>query len=187
MCSFVRLIKITYCLFSARGLDVIFVHHDIKYLDTYVAPFDAYSFSALVFVIEKETNQSIPIVTLTAGQASEKNFDVSSVGVKTMNSYTYDSEMGPTTTNVDSGIVYIEAKRSRFAQTLTICLFLINWTLAACSIYIVILVAFRRERTNDAVLLLPVTIILTIPTLRGLYPCSPPFTMFIGKSRARRP
>jgi len=147
-----------------------------------MAPFDTYLLNTLVFVIEKETNKSIPIVKLTAGQAPG-NFGISSTEVKTASNYTYDSGTGPTTINVDSKIIRIEAKRSRFAQALTICLFLVSWTLATCSIYIVALVIFRREQMNDAVLLLPVTIALTIPTLRSLYPCSPPINISIGESR----
>jgi len=148
-----------------------------------MAPFDAYSFSISAFVIEKATNESIPIVTFTAGEAPA-NFDVSSTEVETTNDYAYDSGTGPATINVHSKLVYIEAKRLRSAQILTMCLFLVNWALTTASIYIVVLVVFKRERMNDAVLLLPVTIILTIPTLRSLYPGLPPFGIYIGMSRA---
>jgi len=147
-------------------------------------PFDAYSFSILVFVIEKETNKSVPIVTLAAGQAPD-NFDVSSTSVETT-TYTYDSEAGLTMIDVDFRTIRIQVKRSRSAQALTMCLFLANWALTAGSICIVLVAIFKREETNDADLLLPVVTILIIPAPRSLYPGSPPFGIFIGMSWAPR-
>ena len=150
-----------------------------------MAPFDVCSSSTLIFVIDKATNEPVPIVTLTAGRAPE-NFELSSVEVEAVSNYTYVSETGPTTINVNSGVVRIEARRSQFARALTMCLLLVNWALATCSIYITVLVVSRRVETNDSVLLLPVTIILTIPALRALYPGSLSFGIFIGRSRAIR-
>jgi len=171
--------------FSVWELVTFGYMHEVDYLDTDIVPFDVHLLGVSMFVIEKETNQSIPIVTLTTGRAPG-NFDLSSTEVETTRNYTYDSDTGPTTINVNARIAQIEAKRSRFPQALTMCLFLVNWTLTVGSIYIVVLVIFGRGGINDAVLLLPVTIILTIPTLRSLYPGSPPFGVFIGKSRALR-
>jgi len=149
------------------------------------APFDSYTLSVSVFVIEKATNQSIPIVTIAVGQAPD-NFEISSTELETWSSYTYDSGTGNQTIPVPSRIAYIEVKRSQFAQAITMCLFLINWILTTGSICIVALVLSRREKIKEAVLLLPVTIVLTIPTLRNLYPGLPPFGIYIGKSRTLR-
>jgi len=161
------------------------MNHLVDYFNTNVAPFDAYSLSTSVLVIEKATNESIPVVTFAVGEAPV-NFGVSSIEVETINSYTYDSGTGPTTINADSRIAHIKVKRTRFARTLTICLFLVNWALTAASVYIVVLVVSRKEGMHDAVLLLPITIILTIPTLRSLYPGPLPFGILIGESRAPR-
>ena len=150
-----------------------------------MAPFDVCSSSTLIFVIDKATNKPVPIVALTAGRAPE-NFELSSVQVETTSNYTYVSETGLTTIPVNSGVVRIEARRSRFARALTMCLFLVNWALATCSIYIVVLVISRRVETNDGILFLPVTIILTIPALRALYPGTRSLGIFIGRSRALR-
>jgi len=150
-----------------------------------MAPFDVYSLSVVMFMINKATNESVPIIAFTTGGAMD-NFDISSIGAETTRNYTYDSGAGPTTINVDSKTVHIEAKRTRLVQAVTICLFLINWALTAASIYIVLLVVFGKEEMDDAVLLLPVTIILTIPTLRSLYPGLFPFGIFIGESQAPR-
>lgn len=159
--------------------------HAIEYFNTDMTPFDDYSLNNLVYVIEKDTNKSVPIVTVTAGQAPD-NFDISSVDWETMSNYTYDSGAGPTTTMVQSRMVYIQTKRSLFARALIMCLLLVNWALTTGSIYIVLVVVCKTGKINEAVLLLPVTIVLTVPTLRGLYAGSPPFGIFIGKSRALR-
>jgi len=150
-----------------------------------MAPFDVCSSSTLIFVIERGTNEPVPIVALTAGRAPE-NFELSSVQMETMSNYTYVSETGPTTISVNSGVVRIEARRSQFARAFTMCLLLANWALATCSIYIAVLVVSRRVETNEGILFLPVTIILTIPALRALYPGSRSFGIFIGRSRALR-
>jgi len=167
-----------------HGLVTSCFSHRVYFSDTDMAPFDAYSLSFFVFVIDEVTNEPIPIITFAVGEAPN-NFELSSVEVETMSSYTYNSETGPTTIDVGSKVIRIKAKRTRFAQTLTMCLFLVNWALTAASIHIV-LVLFRKEGINDAVLLLPITIILTIPTLRSLYPGPLPFGILIGESRAPR-
>ena len=58
---------------------------------------------------------------------------------------------------------------------------LINWALTIGSIYITFVVIFGKEKIDLAVLVLPVTIILTIPALRALYIGSPPYGIYIGK------
>ena len=157
--------------------------HAVDYVNTFMAPFDVCSSSALIFAIDKATNESIPIITLIAGRAPE-NFDMSFTEAETTSNFTYDSATGPTTISVGSRVVHMEARRSQFTRALTMCLFLVNWALTTCSIYITVLVVFKRVKKNEGTLFLPVTIILTIPTLRDLYPSSLPFGIFLGKSRA---
>lgn len=162
------------------------VTHALDYFTTYAAPFDIYSLTIFAFAIEKATNRPIPIITFAAGQAPS-GFIISSTEEVTMNNYTYDSGTGPTMIEVQSRAAYIELRRSQFVLAFTICLLFINWALTVGSIYITLVVAFKKEGKNDTVLLLPVTIMLTIPTLRSLYGGSPPFGIFIGKSWALRP
>jgi len=168
---------------SVYILTVFDVDHGVDFYSTVLAPFDAYSLTAFAFVIEKATNTSVPILAFAVGDAPG-DFVISSVETKTVSGYTYDSGTGPTTIGVHSSMVWIEARRSQIAQAFTMCLLLINWALTVGSIYIMLIVVFRRGGINEAVLLLPVTIILTIPTLRSLYAGSPPFGIFIGKSGA---
>jgi len=159
--------------------------HGIDFFNPTRAPFDAYSLTVFAFVIEKATNKSVPIVTFTAGEAPN-NFVISSLQSETMSNYTYNSGTGLTTIKVQSVVTYIKARRSQVAQAFTTCLLLVNYALTVGSIYIVLAVVFKEEKIDAAVLVLPITIILTIPALRNLYPASPPFGIFIGKSRAPR-
>ena len=150
-------------------------------------PFDTYVFSSSAFVIEKATNKSVPIVAFATGRIAG-NFVVSfDQELSTMNHFTYDSGMGPTTVEVESHWTQFDARRSRFAQASTLCLLIINWALTIGSIYITLLAVFRREKMDAAVFLLPVTIILIIPSLRNLYVGSPPFGVYIGKFWTLRP
>lgn len=71
-------------------------------------------------------------------------------------------------------------KRSMLARAFTMCMLLVNWALTAGSVYITLIVAIRKERVNDAVPLVPVTAVLTVPAIRALYVGSPPFGIFIG-------
>ena len=146
-------------------------------------PFDTYSLNALAFAIEKATNKPVPIIKFAAGDGPGDPL-VSSSDTQTKSNYTYDSGTGPTMIEVDSNAISIVAKRLQPARAFTICLLLINSALALGPIYVMLVVVIRGEVVDSGVLLLPVTIILTIPALRSLYVGSPPFGIYIGRSRA---
>ena len=167
-------------MYSLTAFDV---DHGVDFFNTDMAPFDSYSFDVFVFAIEKNTNTSVPIATFAASEAPD-NFIISSIDVETTSSYTYDSGTANTTVEVDARVASIVARRTLFARGLTMCFLIVNWALTVGSIYIMFTVIFSREGIDDTALLLPVTIILTIPALRSLYAGSPPFGIYIGKSRA---
>jgi len=151
-----------------------------------MAPFDTYDLTVTMFVIEKATNRSVPIIAFAAGEGP-KNFVVSSNNSRTLSNYTYDSGTGPTTVEVESSVITIAVKRSKLAQAFTVCLLLINSALTVGSAYVTVLVLTRKERIHEGIFLFPVTVVLTIPALRSLYPGGPPFGIYIGGSRALRP
>ena len=161
------------------------VNHVLDYYYADMVPFDTYFVGALAFVIEKATNHSVPIVTFAACEGSD-NFVISSVETPTTSNYTYDSGTGPTTIEVNSSTIEISARRSQLAQAFTMCLLLINWTLALGSTYVTLIAVFSEEKVHEGVLLLPVTLVLTVPALRGLYVGSPPFGIYLGRSRVLR-
>ena len=144
-----------------------------------LVPYDSYTLIALVFIVEKATNASVPIITFAAGEGTD-NFVVSSTQTPTKSNYTYDPGTGPTTVEVGSAIAEIWVRRSMLAKAFTISLALINTALAIGTAYITLLVVIKREKMKGSLLLLPVTVVLTIPALRGLYVGSPPFGIYIG-------
>ena len=159
------------------------VEHDIDGWDKDRVPFDTYYLTVLAFVIEKATNKSVPIITFSAGEGPN-GFLVSSSEEQVKSNYTYDSGTGSTTVEVESHVVQIDVGRSKLARAFTMCLLLVDSGLAVGSTYVMLLVFFKRDGLDSTVLLLPVTIVLTIPALRGLYPGSPPFGIYIGRFRA---
>ena len=66
------------------------------------------------------------------------------------------------------------------------CMLIINSALTLGPMYVTIIAVVRKEKVHEGALLLPVTIVLTIPALRNLYVGSPPFGIFLGRSRALR-
>ena len=161
-------------------MNVFGVNHYLDYVSQETVPFDAYVLKTFVFVIERATNKSVPILRFAAGEGPD-DFVLSYTGGQTKNTWTYDPGTGPTTVVVESSWIEITVKRSQLARAFTVCLLLANAALTAGSVYVTLLVIVRREAVNDALLLLPVSTILTIPALRGLYVGSPPFGIYLGK------
>ena len=155
------------------------VDHSLDFVTLEAVPFDAYLLTAFVFVIERATNKSVPILRFAAGDGPD-DFVLSSVNRRMNSTWTYDSETGPTTVVVESNVIDITVKRSQLARAFTICLLFINTALTVGSVYVTLLVIVRREAVNDALLLLPVSTVLTIPALRSLYVGSPPFGIYLG-------
>ena len=172
---------------SLDAMNVFNVDHSLGFLVGDRVPFDTYFLSALVVVVDKATNESVPIIKFSAGEGPD-GFVVSSNDSSVKSKYTYDSGTGPTTVEIESRMVNIMVKRSMLSRAFTMCLLLVNSGLAIGSTYVMLLVFFGRnwngDKPDSTVLLLPLTIVLTIPTLRGLYPGSPPFGVYIGRSHA---
>ena len=135
---------------------------------------------AFVFVIEKATNKSVPIVTFAVGDTGPGDFTTTSVEVPTWNKVTYDTEDRPTIGEVESRTVFTTVKYSTRARALTFSMFAINWVLTLCSVTIASIVVRRRGKVEVGVALLPISVILSTPAIRNLYVDSPPFGIFLG-------
>jgi len=154
--------------------------HEIEDGYQYLAPNDEYSFSAFVFVIERTTNKSIPIDTFEIQTTGPGDFGTKSDSFSTTNAFTYNAGSGPITVNVTSSTMFASVVRSAPARALTYSMFAINWILVVCSI-VTTSVAFNRggEKSDVGITLLPITVILTIPTIRSLYVGSPSFGIYL--------
>ena len=148
--------------------------------DPYYAPKDSYDFSAFVFVIDRNTNKSVPILSFEVRNTWSGNLAATSKRRLSRNEFTYNAGNGPTTVGVESNTINATIQRSAPALAFTYSLFAINWILTVCSL---ITTSFTAHRESEiGVALLPITVILTIPTIRGIY-VDLPFGVSLGVYR----
>jgi hypothetical protein len=100
-----------------------------------MVPFDRYGFHAFAFAIDPLTNNSVQIATFgiadTLGDYVIRSYDAADT-----TKFTYESEDGLVTTEVESRVLRAEIERSTIAKAFAICLFLGNWAATVSSVYI---------------------------------------------------
>ena len=146
------------------------------------APFDDYVLNAFAFAIDKATNESVHITRFTAADPLN-NFITFARDTETVNEFTYETGNGEVTIQVESRALEVRVHRSVLAQAFTMCMLLVNWALTIGSLYITLVMLVRREKMSEAVLALPITVVLTIPVIRSLFIGSPPFGILLGALR----
>ena len=139
-----------------------------------LAPFDDYVLDVEAFVIDTATNQSLPILKLSAADPTD-NFYAD-------NQFDWETESTFNDERVISRHFVMRVKRSFLSKIFTIVLLIVNWFLTAGCLRITLLSVVGHEDISEGLLLLPITVILTIPTLRQLYVGSPPFGAYPRKS-----
>lgn len=77
-------------------------------------------------------------------------------------------------TLVQSRTTTLLLSRTSNAKLYTMVLFVVNWALTVMVEYIT-LFAVLAEEFGDGIIVLPLTVILTLPTIRGLFVQNPPF------------
>ena len=162
------------------------MEHTIETGNRYDTPLDCYSFTAFVFVVERATNKSVPITAFAVGDIGPADLTTTSVATPTRNQFTYDTEDGGSATvEVESRTIFAQVKYSTRGRAITLSMFAINWVLTLCSVVIALIVLGQRGKMKDAVALLPITVILSIPAIWNLYVGSPPFGIFLGAHQNR--
>jgi len=146
------------------------------------APFDNYVLNAFVFVIDKATNQSVHITRFTTADPLN-NFVTVSIDTETVNEFIYETENGTVTIQAESRALEVRIYRSILAQAFTMSMLLVNWALTVGSLYITLVMLVKREKMSEAVLALPITVVLTIPAIRALFIGSPPLGILLGTLR----
>ena len=145
-----------------------------------VVPFEHYGFHASAFAIDPLTNNSVEIAMFGIFDTLSDYIIHSHDAAGTTN-FTYESEDGLVTAEVDSRVLRAEIERSAIAKAFVICLFLGNWAVTVGSVYTTALVTFGRLEANSVVAALPFSALLAIPTVRSLYISSPPLGFSVGK------
>jgi len=97
--------------------------------------------------------------------------------------FTYESEDGFVTTEVESRVLRAEIERSAIAKAFLICLFIGNWAVTVSSVYTTALVVFGKLEAGSMIAALSFSALLAIPTIRSLYISSPPLGFSVGKPR----
>ena len=144
-----------------------------------LAPYDDYVFDVEAFVIDPATNQSLTILKLSAADPTD-NFYAD-------NQADWETEITFNDERVPSRHLQMRIKRSFLSKIFTIVLLLVNWFLTVGCLRITLLSVVGHKEMGESVLLLPITVILTIPALRELYVGSPPFGVYFRKSIACSP
>lgn len=147
-----------------------------------IAPFDDYVLNAFVFAIDKATNESVHITRFTTADPLN-NFVTVSLDTETVNEFTYETGSGVMTIQAESRALEVRIHRSILAQAFTMSMLLVNWALTVGSLYLTLVMLVKRERMSEAVLALPITVVLTIPAIRALFIGSPPFGILLGTLR----
>jgi len=162
---------------SGYWLDSFNIEHDIKWGNEFYTPNDNYVFLVPFLAIERATNKSVPIFNLACGGVGSDFIAPSKMGV-TRPKFTYETANGSTTVGFESRALEVKIRRSTRAKMLTFSMFAINWILVSCSVITTSLFFSPKRDVKEGFALLPLTVILTIPSIRALYSGSPSFGIF---------
>ena len=134
----------------------------------YAYPFDTYILDTFVQARLSDTNVSVPILFLRIADATStfqphlnKDEDVSTLSINESPS-------------IRAHAVQYAFNRLALSQVFVLVLFVVNWLLTAVVGYIAVS-AYEGLPMSEGVLILPVSVILTIPALRALWVDAPAF------------
>jgi len=145
------------------------------------APFDRYVLYAQGFAIDPMTNRSLPMgISIVADTLGD--FVIFSHDAAATSEFTYDSGGGLVITEIEARALRAEIRRTVIAKTFAVSLCLINWLLAASSVYVTALVAYGGLEATSIVVALPFSALLTIPAIRSLRTTQSPPETSIGAS-----
>ncbi|KAJ7730387.1 hypothetical protein DFH07DRAFT_173933 [Mycena maculata] len=152
---------------SIRGAVGFWAHNQDFYY-----PFDTYDI-ATVFVAINPVNAStaLPILRLTVVDAVGSFLPATeeTAATGTLNA-----------SAVAARVATIHLARTELAKAFTLVLFVVNWALAIAVLYLIVVAAvLPATDVSEGVLLVPLTVILTIPALRALFVDAPEFGIML--------
>lgn len=131
----------------------------------------------MVLVNPRNVSEDIPIIRITATDLSN-NFipnDQSETPI-TKTLVTRDGSLR----SLSGRFVNVRFDRNPTTKTFVMIIFFVNWALTIVVFHITVLSLVSRDvMVSEGVLVLPVTVILTIPALRSLFVGNPPFGIYI--------
>ncbi|KAF8586592.1 hypothetical protein K439DRAFT_1631476 [Ramaria rubella] len=146
---------------------------DNDYDHLFLYPFDVYTIFTNFLVTDNVTGAAVPLLNLIPYGSSD-GFFPQQEGVQTL-SVTSNGTIAP------SRYVRISLQRPSLVVAFVMILFLVNWGLTFTVLYITIM-AFFGNQVSESILLLPLSVIITIPTFRSLWDGAPQFGLLLGNS-----
>lgn len=150
-------------LYSWKGLDQEFAY-----------PFDGYQMEVTFVARDHDTSDALPILgARIISSTNNMNFFLH---------YDRATEQRNATTGETSTSRTMELAlgRNGFTKAFVVTLFIVNWALTVVCAYITIS-ALVGIALSESIVVLPVSVILTIPTLRALWIDAPGFGLLLGK------
>ncbi|KAH9894975.1 hypothetical protein C8Q73DRAFT_790170 [Cubamyces lactineus] len=138
----------------------------------YAYPFDTYVLDTYVQALDPATNASIPTLFMRIADATD-NLEPTLRRDRAV--HTASPAVG--TSTAAHGVQY-SFGRTVLSQLFVMVLFIVNWLLTAVVAYIAVS-AFDGVPLAEGVLMLPVSVILTIPALRALWVDAPAFGLLL--------
>ncbi|PSR77115.1 hypothetical protein PHLCEN_2v8060 [Hermanssonia centrifuga] len=132
----------------------------------YAYPFDTYIVDTSFVALASDTNQSLPILSLSPADSTD-NFSPYII-------QQWSTRINTTGTEVDGRYLQMGFRRTVLSQFFVVVLFVVNWGLTLVVLFITI-AATDGQKVDVSILILPVTVILTIPALRALWVGAPAF------------
>ncbi|PSS06876.1 hypothetical protein PHLCEN_2v3504 [Hermanssonia centrifuga] len=132
----------------------------------YAYPFDTYVVDTTFLALNSDTNQSLPILDLSPADSTD-NFTPYII-------QQWSTRINTTGTEVDGRYLQMGFRRTILSQFFVVVLFAVNWGLTLVVLFITI-AATDGQKVDVSILILPVTVILTIPALRALWVGAPAF------------
>lgn len=135
----------------------------------YSYPFETYYLSTNFIALSSDTNASLPILSLSPLDSTDSFWPALVTQHATVINAT---SAGATDSPAPGRHVRIMFRRTTLTQFFVIAMLAVNWGLTLVVVYITVSAANGRE-VSESILVLPLSVILTIPSLRALWVDAP--------------
>ncbi|KAI0341745.1 hypothetical protein BDW22DRAFT_1429858 [Trametopsis cervina] len=139
----------------------------------YAYPFDTYFLDTSFIARNSDSNASLPILTLNPIDSTNNFSPYLEDDMLTTFPITND-----TVVPIQGRYMRLQFKRTVLTQVFVVTLFAVNWALTGVVLYITISANDGKD-VNDSILVLPLSVIVTIPALRALWVGAPAFGLLL--------
>jgi hypothetical protein len=131
----------------------------------YTFPWDTYLLTTVFVAVNHTNNATLPILKLALVD-SANDFSPSFTDSGSTSHFNG-------TTDTPSRTVSLALIRAPLVKAFNMTIYAMNWLLAGTVLFITVVALFGKKKMPEVVLLLPVTVILIVPSLRALMDDSP--------------